>query len=91
LDAEVNIKRAWESITENIKISAKECLGYYELKEKKWYNEGCSNLLDQRKQGKLQWVQDPSKIIGDIPNNISYEASRHFKKKQEYLKYKIND
>jgi hypothetical protein len=31
LDTEVDINRAWETIRENIKISAKESLGYYEL------------------------------------------------------------
>jgi hypothetical protein len=36
LDAEVNINSAWEMITEYTKISAKESLGYYELKK---YNE----------------------------------------------------
>jgi hypothetical protein len=32
LDAEVEINSAWETIRENIKISAKESLGYFELK-----------------------------------------------------------
>jgi hypothetical protein len=46
LDAEVDINRALESIRENIRISAKESLGYYELKKQKpWFNEGCSKLL----------------------------------------------
>jgi hypothetical protein len=63
LDAEVGINRAWETIRENIKISAKESLGYYELKKHKpWLDEGCSELLDQMKQVKLQWLQDPSEI-----------------------------
>jgi hypothetical protein len=36
--------------------------GYYELKKHKpWFDERCSKLLDQRKQAKLQWLQDPSK------------------------------
>jgi hypothetical protein len=39
----------WEMIIENIKISAKKSLGYYELKHKAWFDEGCSELLDQRK------------------------------------------
>jgi hypothetical protein len=57
LHAEANINRAWEMIRENIKISAKENLGYYGLKEhKQWFDEGCSKLLDQRKQAKLQWL-----------------------------------
>jgi hypothetical protein len=42
LDAEVDIDRAWETIRENINISAKESLGYYELKKhKQWFDEGC--------------------------------------------------
>jgi hypothetical protein len=60
LDADVNINRAWETIRENIKVSAKESIGYYEVKKHKpWFDEGCSELLDQRKQYKLQWLPDP--------------------------------
>jgi hypothetical protein len=55
LNAEVEINSGWETIRENIKTSAKESIGYYELKEhKSWFDEGCSKLLDQRKQAKLQ-------------------------------------
>jgi hypothetical protein len=51
LDAEVEINSVWEMIRENIQISAKESLGYFELKKHKpWFDEGCSKLLDQRKQ-----------------------------------------
>jgi hypothetical protein len=32
LDDDANINRAWETIGENIKISPKESVGYYELK-----------------------------------------------------------
>jgi hypothetical protein len=61
LDIEVDINRAWETIRENIKISAKESLGYYELKKQKtWSDERCSKFLDQRIQVKLQWLHDPS-------------------------------
>jgi hypothetical protein len=57
----------WRPIRENIKISAKESLGYYELKKHKpWFDEGCSELLDQRKQAKLQWLQDQRERNGDI-------------------------
>jgi hypothetical protein len=42
LDIEVEINSAWETIRENINISAKESLGYYELKKHKpWFDEGC--------------------------------------------------
>jgi hypothetical protein len=51
----VDINRAWEAILENIKISAKASLGYYELKKHKpRFDEVCSELLDQRKQATLQ-------------------------------------
>ncbi|PNF30195.1 hypothetical protein B7P43_G08421 [Cryptotermes secundus] len=33
LDTEVDVNKAWETIRENIKITAKESLGYYELKK----------------------------------------------------------
>jgi hypothetical protein len=61
LDAEVDVNRMWVTIRQNIKISAEESPGYYELKKyMPWFNEGCSKLLNQRKQAKLQWLQDPS-------------------------------
>jgi hypothetical protein len=93
LDAEVEINTIWEMIRENIKISAKESLGYYELKKyKPWFDKGCSKLLDQRKQAKLQRLQDPNEMNGDNVNNVRREASRHFRnKKREYLEDKINE
>jgi hypothetical protein len=66
LGAEVNIDRAWETLTENFKISAKESLGYYDLKKlEPWFDDGCCKLFDQRKQAKLQCLQDPSEINGE--------------------------
>jgi hypothetical protein len=41
---------------------------------KSWFNEGCSDLLDKRKQAKLQWLQDPSEINGDNLNHIRCEG-----------------
>jgi uncharacterized protein YaaR (DUF327 family) len=80
-------------IREHIKISAKETLGYYELKKHKpCFDEGRSKLLDQRKQTKLQWLQDQNEINGDNLNNVRHEASRHFRnKKKEHLKDIINE
>jgi hypothetical protein len=76
LDAEVEIYSAWETIRENIKISAKEGLGYY----KPWFHKGQSKLLNQRKQAKLQWLQDPNHINRDNLKNVRREASRHERK-----------
>jgi hypothetical protein len=87
-----NINGAWDSIRENIKISAQVSLGYCESKHcKPWFDEQCSKLADQRKQAKLQWLQDPSEAHGNNLSDARQEASRHFRnKKREYLKDKIN-
>jgi hypothetical protein len=93
LDAEVEIISAWEIIRENMEISANESLGYFELRKRKpCFDEGCSKLVDQRKQAKLQWLQDTSEINGDNLNNVRCDASRHFRnKKREYLEGKIKE
>jgi hypothetical protein len=50
-DYDVDMNRAWENIRENIKISAKEILGHYELqRHKPWYDDECSKLIYRRKQ-----------------------------------------
>jgi hypothetical protein len=70
----------WDSIREIIKISAKESPGYYELKKHTpWFGQGCSKLLEQKKQAKFQWLQDPNEMNGDDLNNVRREASRHFR------------
>jgi hypothetical protein len=71
---EVDFNRAWETtrIRQNIKISAKKSSHYYELKKHNlWFDEGHSKLLDQRKQAKLQWLQDPNEINWYYLNNTS--------------------
>jgi hypothetical protein len=62
------ISRAWENIKANIKISAKESLGLYELKQHKtWFDEESLCFLDQRKQAKMHWVHDQHQSnVGNI-------------------------
>lgn len=44
-------------------------------------------LTDQRKWGKLQWLNDPSQIYADGPNNVRHETNTQCRnKKREYLK-----
>jgi hypothetical protein len=77
LDTEVDINRAWLTLRENINISATESLGYYKLKKHKpLFDKGCSDLLDQRKQTKLQWLQDPKEIDGDKLNSVRCKIFR---------------
>jgi hypothetical protein len=57
---------------------------------KPWLYEECLRFLDQRKQAKMQWLQDPKQSNVDNLNNVRREASRHFRsKKKEYLKAKV--
>jgi hypothetical protein len=30
------------------------------MQQKLWFDEECLDLLDQRKQAKMQWLQDPT-------------------------------
>jgi hypothetical protein len=78
-----DINEAWDSIRQNIKISAQESLGYCESNHhKQWFDEECSKLVDQRKQAKLQWLQNPSEANGDNVSDVRQEASRHFRKRK---------
>jgi hypothetical protein len=80
-----------EELRENIRISARKSLDCYELKQHKpWFDEGCSELLDQRKQAEFQWLKDPSQINGDNMNNVTREASRHFRNKKEEISERRN-
>jgi hypothetical protein len=86
LETEVEINISWETIIENIKLSAQKSLGYFELKKHTpWFEEGCQKLLDERTQAKVQC----SEINGDILNNVGREVSRYFRNnKKEYLEKK---
>jgi len=47
-------------------------------------------FLDQRKQAKMQWVQDQSQSNVDNLNNVRRQASKLFRnKKKAHLKAKI--
>jgi hypothetical protein len=87
LNTDKDVKRAWENLKENIKASAKESLGLHELKQNKpWFDQECLGFLDQRKQAKMQWLQDPSR------NNVRRDASRHFRnKKKANMKSKFEE
>ena len=82
LNVDEDVNRAWENIKENIKTSAKESLGLHKWKQHKpLFNKECVDFLDQRKQDKMQWIQDPSRSNVDSLNNIRRDASRHFRNK----------
>jgi hypothetical protein len=88
-----DINNAWENIRENIETSAKYNLGYQKLNQNKpWFDDESSKLIDQRKQAKLQWLQNPNQINTDNPQSLRRETSRIFrKKKREHLKGRINE
>jgi hypothetical protein len=65
----------------------------HEMKQHKpWFDMECLGILDQRKQGKMQWMQDPSQNNVDNLKNERRVASRHFRnKKQAYLRAKVEE
>jgi len=88
-----DINRPWENIKGNVKTSATGSLGLQELKQHKpWFDKECLGFLDQRKQAKMQWLQDPSLSNVDNLNYVRRKVSRHFRNKEkEYLKAKIEE
>ena len=63
--------------------SVKQRLGLYELKQHTpWFDEECLGFLDQRKQAKMKWLQDPNQNNVDKLNNVRHEVSRHFRTKK---------
>jgi len=56
-----DINRDGENIKEFIEASTKKSVSLYELKKHiPWFDKGCSRFLAQRKQAKMQWLQDQS-------------------------------
>jgi hypothetical protein len=75
LDESFDIDNGWESIRENIKTSAKDNLGYQKLKHNKpCFGDECSNLIDQRTQDRLQWLQNSSQINGHNLQNLRHNV-----------------
>jgi len=75
-----DINTAWENMKENVKTSASESLDLHELKHHtSWLDEECLGFLDQRKQAKMQWLQDPSQSNVDNISNVRRVASRYFR------------
>jgi hypothetical protein len=61
LNVDEDVNRVWENIKETNKTSGKESLGLHEWKQHKpWFDKEWVDFLDQRKQAKMQWIQDPS-------------------------------
>jgi hypothetical protein len=59
--------------------------------ETTWFDEKYLKLLDQRKQAKLQWLQNPSQTNGANLNNVRCETSKTLtNKEKEYLEEKLS-
>jgi hypothetical protein len=82
LHTEGDVNKAWETIRENIRMSRKR-INPGSMKD-------AQNLLDQWKEAKLQWLQDPSEINGDNLNNTRSKPIRRFKNKIEVISERRN-
>jgi len=57
-----------------------------------WFDEECFRFLDQKKQAKMQRLQQPNQNNVYSLKNVMRENSRHFRnKKKEHRKAKIDD
>jgi hypothetical protein len=64
-------------------MSAKGSLGQYKWKQhKSVFEEECSNFVQQRKQAKLQWLQNPKRSNADNLKNVRNENIKHFVNKR---------
>ena len=71
LNCNGDINEDWENIKDNIKISAKGSLVLFEWKEHKpRFDDECLQFLDQSKQAKMQWLQEPNQNKVEI---LKYE------------------
>jgi len=81
-----DVNRASENMKETLNISAEESLGLYEWKQlKPRFGDKCSQYLDQRKQAKMQWVQDSKQSNVDNLNNVRREASKRCRYKRRNI------
>jgi hypothetical protein len=79
----VDVNKAWETIRENVQISAKENLDYYELKNyKPSFDEGCSKLLDHRFSDVRQIETDTAEPL--IPDPSPFEVEIDIAKFKRY-------
>jgi hypothetical protein len=74
-----------------LKASATEIIGYCRVKHHTpWFHDECTKLLNQRKQAKLQCLQNPGQTNGGNLNNVRCETTRTFRnKKREYPEEKL--
>jgi len=52
---------------------------------KPWFDKESLRFLDQRKEAKMQWLQDPNQSNVDNLNNVRREASIHFRNKKKEI------
>ena len=77
-------------ISDNIKVAAGESIGYYEVKKKKpWFYDSCSNVVEQRKQAKLKFLQDSAQLSRDNYHTERRETSRTLRNKKRLFEEKI--
>jgi len=77
----------------NWNSSAIEIPGLHALKQKEpLFDEECLGFLDQSKQPKMQWIQDPIQSNADNLNNVKHEVIRHFRNKMKvYMELKLRN
>ena len=79
-------------IRDSIRASAEEKVGIFQTyKNKLWFDQEWSELVNKRKQTKLVWLQNPNNQAAEDLTNIMRDNCRTTKKtKRDYMKAKVN-
>ena len=88
-----DVNKIWETMREKIISSAKESIGCVgKIKNKPWFDDECADLVKQRQQARIKWLQDPNQINAEAYSELKRRTSSTFRsKKRVYMKEKINE
>ena len=81
-----DVNKIWGTMREKIISSAKESIGFVgKIKNKPWFDDECADLVKQRQQAKIKWVQDPNQINAETYSEIKHRTSSTFRSKKRYI------
>ena len=87
-----DVNKIWETMREKIISSAKEGIGCVGKIKNKRFDDECTDLVKQRQQARIKWLQDPNQINAEAYSELKRRTSSTFRsKKQVYIKGKINE
>ena len=85
-----DVNKIWGTMREKIISSAKKSIGFVgKIKNKPWFDDECADLVKQRQQARITWVQDPNQINAEAYSEVKRRTSSTFRSKMYILKKKL--